>query len=66
MADAIKVPVENGDAAPPKSAKQLAKEAAKQAKLDKLKQKLEKQQYAAPKKEKEEVRDFLHMYFDSV
>lgn len=54
MADETKVVVENGDAAPPKSAKQLAKEAAKQAKLDKLKQKLEKQN-TAPKKDKEEV-----------
>lgn len=55
MADETQVIVENGDAAPPKSAKQLAKEAAKQAKLDKLKQKLEKQQNTAPKKDKEEV-----------
>lgn len=55
MADETKI-VENGDATPPKSAKQLAKEASKQAKLDKLKQKLEKQQNAAPKKDKEEVR----------
>ncbi|KAJ8922358.1 hypothetical protein NQ315_004301 [Exocentrus adspersus] len=48
---------ENGDVAPPKSAKQLAKEAAKQAKLDKLKQKLEKQQTAPPKKDKDEKKE---------
>lgn len=64
MADETKIVVENGDGAPPKSAKQLAKEAAKQAKLDKLKQKLEKQQNAAPKKDKEEVRIFSHMYLN--
>lgn len=55
MADSINNIVENGDCAAPKTAKQLAKEAAKQAKLDKLKQKLDKQQNAAPKKDKEEV-----------
>lgn len=55
MADETTAVVENGDVAPPKSAKQLAKEAAKQAKLDKLKQKLEKQQNTGPKKDKEEV-----------
>lgn len=57
MADEIKNVVENGDSAVPKTAKQLAKEAAKQAKLDKLKQKLEKQQNAAPKKDKEEKKE---------
>uniref|UniRef100_A0A6P7G8H9 valine--tRNA ligase n=1 Tax=Diabrotica virgifera virgifera TaxID=50390 RepID=A0A6P7G8H9_DIAVI len=57
MADEIKNVVENGGDAPPKTAKQLAKEAAKQAKLDKLKQKLEKQQNAAPKKDKEEKKE---------
>lgn len=61
MADATSEIIENGDAAAPKSAKQLAKEAAKQAKLDKLKQKLEKQQNTAPKKDKEEVCIF-HTY----
>lgn len=55
MADETIAIVENGDSAPPKSAKQLAKEAAKQAKLDKLKQKLDKQQNTAPKKDKEDV-----------
>ncbi|XP_060519557.1 valine--tRNA ligase [Cylas formicarius] len=45
--------IQNGDVAPPKTAKQLEKEAKKQAKLDKLKQKLEKQQIAAPKKDVE-------------
>lgn len=40
---------------PPKTAKQLEKEAKKQAKLDKLKQKLEKQS-AQPKKDANEVR----------
>lgn len=35
---------ENAGDAPPKTAKQLEKEAKKQAKLDKLKQKLEKKQ----------------------
>lgn len=54
MADKTDI-IENGEGVPQKSEKQLAKEAAKQAKLDKLKQKLEKQQKAAPKKEKEEV-----------
>lgn len=61
MADETQIVLENGESAPPKSAKQLAKEAAKQAKLDKLKQKLEKQQNVAPKKDKEEVRIFSHM-----
>lgn len=56
MADKVDNITQNGDVAAQKSAKQLAKEAAKQAKLDKLKQKLEKQQAAAPKKEKDEVR----------
>lgn len=64
MADETNVVVENGDGAPPKTAKQLAKEAAKQAKLDKLKQKLEKQQNTAPKKDKEEVRIHSHMYLN--
>lgn len=53
MADDSKIVTENGESAPPKSAKQLEKEAKKQAKLDKLKQKLEKQQNTAPKKETE-------------
>jgi hypothetical protein len=53
MADETKAIVENGNVGPPKTAKQLEKEAKKQAKLDKLKQKLEKQQNAAPKKENE-------------
>ncbi|KAJ8937758.1 hypothetical protein NQ318_006621 [Aromia moschata] len=57
MADETKNVKENGDVAPPKTAKQLAKEAAKQAKLDKLKQKLEKQQNVAPKKDKEEKKE---------
>lgn len=62
MADNVENITQNGDVAPPKSAKQIAKEAAKQAKLDKLKQKLEKQQAAAPKKEKDEVNlDREHM-----
>ncbi|KAJ8954339.1 hypothetical protein NQ314_007113 [Rhamnusium bicolor] len=55
MADETQNITQNGNVAPPKTEKQLAKEAAKQAKLDKLKQKLEKQQNAAPKKDKEEV-----------
>lgn len=51
MADTEKAAQENGEV--PKTAKQLEKEAKKQAKLDKLKQKLEKQNAAAPKKEVE-------------
>lgn len=67
MGDTINNIVENGDTAPAKSAKQLAKEAAKQAKLDKLKQKLEKQQNVAPKKDKEEVSIFIYsIYFLNV
>lgn len=63
MADETKNITQNGGVAPPKTEKQLAKEAAKQAKLDKLKQKLEKQQNAAPKKDKEEVSIlFQHMF----
>lgn len=63
MADKVENITQNGDVAPPKSAKQLAKEAAKQAKLDKLKQKLEKQQATAPKKEKDEVNLYSeHMF----
>lgn len=51
MADEISNTVKvNGEIAPPKTAKQLEKEAKKQAKLDKLKQKLEKQISAAPAK----------------
>lgn len=50
MADDIQLK-ENGDV--PKTAKQLEKEAKKQAKLDKLKQKLEKQGSAPAKKETE-------------
>ncbi|KAL3276232.1 hypothetical protein HHI36_020948 [Cryptolaemus montrouzieri] len=53
MSEETKTITENGDVAPPKTAKQLEKEAKKQAKLDKLKQKLEKQQSAAPKKDTE-------------
>lgn len=53
MADETEKVLQNGTAEPPKTAKQLEKEAKKQAKLDKLKQKLEKQQSAAPKKENE-------------
>lgn len=53
MADESKNITQNGDVAPPKTAKQLEKEAKKQAKLDKLKQKLEKQQNTAPKKDAE-------------
>lgn len=48
MADNIQ---ENGEV--PKTAKQLEKEAKKQAKLDKLKQKLEKQSSAPVKKDAE-------------
>lgn len=51
MADVEKPIQENGEV--PKTAKQLEKEAKKQAKLDKLKQKLEKQNTAAPKKDVE-------------
>lgn len=39
--------VQNGDAAPPKTAKQLEKEAKKAAKLAKLQEKLEKQSAVA-------------------
>lgn len=55
MADETTAVLQNGDLGPPKTAKQLEKEAKKQAKLDKLKQKLEKQQSAAPKKENEVI-----------
>lgn len=51
MADVENPIQENGDV--PKTAKQLEKEAKKQAKLDKLKQKLEKKSAAAPKKDVE-------------
>lgn len=51
MADVENPIQENGEV--PKTAKQLEKEAKKQAKLDKLKQKLEKQSAAAPKKDVE-------------
>lgn len=50
MADDIK---ENGDI--PKTAKQLEKEAKKQAKLDKLKQKLEKQSSVPVRKDTEVI-----------
>lgn len=53
MADEISSAIQNGDVGPPKTAKQLEKEAKKQAKLDKLKQKLEKQQNTVPKKDVE-------------
>lgn len=53
MSEEVKVVTENGDVEPPKTAKQLEKEAKKQAKLDKLKQKLEKKQTTAPKKDNE-------------
>lgn len=59
MADVEKVIQNNGDV--PKTAKQLEKEAKKQAKLDKLKQKLEKQNATAPKKDVE-VRGILRLY----
>ncbi|KAK9674637.1 hypothetical protein QE152_g40967, partial [Popillia japonica] len=51
MGDVDKVITENGETAPQKTAKQLEKEAKKQAKLDKLKQKLEKQSTAPAKKD---------------
>lgn len=56
MADATDAQLlqNGGDEPPQKTAKQLEKEAKKQAKLDKLKQKLDKQS-AAPKKENVEV-----------
>lgn len=57
MADVEKTVQENGEV--PKTAKQLEKEAKKQAKLDKLKQKLEKQQNVAPPKKDVEVRYIL-------
>lgn len=44
----MQVPTQNGDVEPPKTAKQLEKEAKKQAKLDKLKQKLEKKSATQP------------------
>lgn len=53
MADVETAVQENGEV--PKTAKQLEKEAKKQAKLDKLKQKLEKQNAAAPKKDVEVI-----------
>lgn len=52
MADETQATLKNGELAAPKTAKQLEKEAKKQAKLDKLKQKLEKQQIV-PKKDTE-------------
>lgn len=61
MADETKIVTENGEAGPPKTAKQLEKEAKKQAKLDKLKQKLEKQQNSAPKKDVEVSMCLKHM-----
>lgn len=57
MADVEKTIQENGEV--PKTAKQLEKEAKKQAKLDKLKQKLEKQNTAAPKKDVEVSTSFV-------
>lgn len=57
MSEEQKIVTENGDGGPPKTAKQLEKEAKKQAKLDKLKQKLEKKATQAPAEgKKEEVR----------
>ncbi|CAH0546633.1 unnamed protein product [Brassicogethes aeneus] len=53
MADESKIITETNEDGTPKTAKQLEKEAKKQAKLDKLKQKLEKQQNTAPKKDVE-------------
>lgn len=64
MDDETKTIIENGDSVPPKSAKQLAKEAAKQAKLDKLKQKLDKQQNTASKKDREEVNIMFACVFE--
>lgn len=52
MADADSI---QNEEAPVKTAKQLEKEAKKQAKLDKLKQKLEKQNAAATNKKTSEV-----------
>ena len=51
------VDVKEGDNQPPKTAKQLEKEAIKKAKLEKLQQKLEKKASTAavPAKEKQEV-----------
>lgn len=57
MADVEKAVQENDEV--PKTAKQLEKEAKKQAKLDKLKQKLEKQQNVAAPKKDAEVRCIL-------
>ncbi|KAK9877875.1 hypothetical protein WA026_020101 [Henosepilachna vigintioctopunctata] len=48
---ATEITSENEKPAPQKTAKELEREAKKQAKLDKLKQKLEKQQAAVPKKD---------------
>lgn len=61
MADATETTISQNmeNNAPPKTAKQLEKEAKKQAKLDKLKQKLEKQS-AAPKKENVEVSGLIY------
>lgn len=47
--------MENSGDAPPKTAKQLEKEAKKQAKLDKLKQKLDKKQNVPVKQDVEVV-----------
>lgn len=55
-----------GDAAPEKTAKQLEKEAKKQAKLDKLKQKLEKKGVVAPKKENAEVKKLFDPYVNII
>ncbi|ENN71031.1 hypothetical protein YQE_12430, partial [Dendroctonus ponderosae] len=57
MADQADVTMQNGAEGPPKTAKQLEKEAKKQAKLDKLKQKLDKQQQKAPAKQEVEKKD---------
>lgn len=63
MADAMQGDIkENGATEPPKTAKQLEKEAKKQAKLDKLKQKLEKQSTKAPPLKKDSVEVILHIF----
>lgn len=55
MSDGNAIIPENEELVPQKTAKQLEKEIKKQAKLDKLKQKLEKQNTAPIKKETCEV-----------